>query len=199
MLVAGIVASLRPAERADAAITGPRVAISELVKVQELQCVGETTEIAQTAVTSVRNSHFTFADGTEPKGISSCSFRIEAGNRSIVYTGDTGPSRAVEALAEDADLLVSEVIDIPATLRAIAIGRPNLSEQVMQALGFHMAHHHLVPEEIAKLAAAARVKQIVLTHVVPGQDSEEDLSGYTAGMSAIFKGPVTVAKDLDHF
>ena len=39
----------------------------------------------------------------------SLSYRFDLADRSIVYTGDTGPSKAVVALAQGADLLVVRV------------------------------------------------------------------------------------------
>jgi len=46
---------------------------------------------------------------------------------------------------------------------------------------------------------APPVGRVVLTHLAPGMDEERDTSGYTTGISAHFRGPVTVANDLDRF
>ena len=49
------------------------------------------------------------------------------------------------------------------------------------------------------MAARARVKEVVLSHLVPGYDGETDMSGYTRGIDEHYKGPVHVARDLDRF
>ena len=49
------------------------------------------------------------------------------------------------------------------------------------------------------MARAANVKQVVLSHIVPGQDDEENPESYTDGVKRIYKGPVSLANDLDEF
>jgi ribonuclease BN (tRNA processing enzyme) len=49
------------------------------------------------------------------------------------------------------------------------------------------------------LARKAGVKAVVLTHLVPGRDDDAAPDRYGDGVRAVFKGPVTVAKDLDRF
>ena len=56
-------------------------------------------------MTAASNSHYTFSPGSaEVAKFVSLSFRFDAPDRSIVYTGDTGPSENVERLARNADL-----------------------------------------------------------------------------------------------
>lgn len=43
------------------------------------------------------------------------------------------------------------------------------------------------------------VKRIVLTHLVPGNDGERDLSAYTRGIETYYSGPVSVAHDLTRY
>ena len=54
------------------------------------------------------------------------------------------------------------------------------------------------PEDIGRLAAAAGVKKVVLTHFVPGRDGEPD-SAYVDGVALHYKGPVVAARDLMEF
>jgi ribonuclease BN (tRNA processing enzyme) len=62
-----------------------------------------------------------------------------------------------------------------------------------------MAQDHLTPEQVGRLAAAAHVGRVVLTHLAPGTDDEADTRAYVAGISDHYRGPVTVANDLDRF
>ena len=63
----------------------------------------------------------------------------------------------------------------------------------------HMVEEHLEPSAVGEMARAANVKQVVLSHIVPGQDDEENPESYTDGVKRIYKGPVSLANDLDEF
>jgi ribonuclease BN (tRNA processing enzyme) len=80
---------------------------------------------ANIKVTAVENSHFHFAPGNAAYGkYRSYALRFDTTDRSIVFTGDTGPSDAISALAQGADLLVSEVNSVEEfKARQIQIGR----------------------------------------------------------------------------
>lgn len=150
-------------------------------------------------VLAVTNDHYHFPAGSaEARGARSYAYRIEAGGRSFVFTGDTGPSRRVEALAKGADVLVAEVIDLAGTERMLRAA-PDLPAPAIAGMMAHMEQDHLTPPQVGELAARAGVRKVVLTHLSPGADSETDTSAYTAGLAAHFKGEVIVARDLDRF
>ena len=144
-------------------------------------------------VLAVTNTHFNF-DPSSPEGkiARSYSYRIETSGRIYAYTGDTGESAAVTALAKGADLLISEVVD-PVAIQNAAARMPPAERQ---SILFHQLKEHLPPDTIGTMAAAAGVKAVVLTHLVPAADPSADPAPYTAGVQAKFKGPVTLAKDL---
>jgi hypothetical protein len=65
---------------------------------------------ANVKVTAVENNHFRFPLGSPAHGkYKSYAYRFNAADRSVVFTGDTGPSNAITELATSADLLISEV------------------------------------------------------------------------------------------
>jgi L-ascorbate metabolism protein UlaG (beta-lactamase superfamily) len=69
---------------------------------------------ANVKVTAVENTHFNFQPGTPPYGkYKSFSYRVDAPDRSFLFTGDTGWSDAVIDLARGADVLVTEVTSVP--------------------------------------------------------------------------------------
>lgn len=149
-------------------------------------------------VLAVTNAHYHFPAGSESAATArSYSFRIEAAGGSIVYTGDTGASPQVEELAKGADLLVSEVMDYPAI--AASLAKMALPPGALDGILQHLRLSHLTPVEVGTLAARAKVGGVVLTHLVPGLDSDTDASGYVKGLSAEFSGPVVVARDLQRF
>ena len=127
----------------------------------------------------------------------SYSYRIECPDRVICLTGDTGAGagKALAKLAHGADLLVSEVIDAAAaTAMAMRINHAPASAEPIFAE--HMKREHMAPESLGRIAAEAGVKLVVLTHIVPGEDNETDMSRYTAGVRRFFKGPVVAGRDM---
>jgi len=149
-------------------------------------------------VTAVENSHY----GTmhlEPTGHGidrAYSFRFDTAARSIVITGDTGPSQAVEALASNVDLLVSEIIDIDAISASLA--RRQAATGVDQTpLVDHMKQEHLTPENVGRMAANARAKKLVLTHFAtpPGIETY-DREAILAAIRKHYAGPVEFGEDL---
>lgn len=81
---------------------------------------------------------------------------ISAGSRRLVYTADTGPSDAVEALARQADLLLSECTLVEGT------------EDLAIPLG------HLTGGMAGALAARAGVGRLLLTHFFTPRHAVKD-------------------------
>jgi ribonuclease BN (tRNA processing enzyme) len=151
-------------------------------------------------VTAIENSHYvTLHMAPQAYGpVKSYSYRIETPDRTIVFTGDTGPSAAVEQLAKGADILVSEVLDMNATVAKLREVFPG-SDQEIAKLVAHMAEEHLSPQEVGKLAARAGVGMVVLSHISPATDVEANALEYTRGVSEFYDGPVVFGRDLVQF
>lgn len=97
------------------------------------------------------------------------ALRAEAGGASLVYTGDSGPCDALDELARDCDLLVSEA----------GTGAGGAGE----------APVHLTPEEAGELAQRAGARRLLLTHLALGLALEEAVRR----ASSRFGGPVEAA------
>ena len=165
--------------------------------------IDEPTEIYRDSViriTAVANSHYsTMQQPQRSYGVDrSYSYRIETGRRSIVFTGDTGPSAAVERLARGADVLVSEVIDLPAIVKLLR-QRGVATSLDQTKLIAHMAKEHLTPEEVGKLATRAGVKKVVLTHFAEPSDDDGDRQSIVAAVRKEFAGEVVAGRDLYSF
>ena len=116
-------------------------------------------------------------------------YLVEGGGRRIVISGDTRPSPALEAAAQDADVLVHEVYP---SSRVAAENRPGGEDWPAYLRAFHTSD-----EELGALAARARPKLLVLTHVVRmGATDDEIIAGIRRGG---YDGPVRIANDLDRF
>lgn len=204
-MVRDLIAASRVVELAPIGSGGPKgkPPIASTVAARDLAAQMDTpTEVYKDdniRVLAITNAHYNFPPGSPEAGFSrSYSYRIETAGRSFVYTGDTGPSRNVELLAQGADVLVSEVIDV-AKMTAILERAPDLPKAMLPNMIRHMEEDHLTPAAVGKIAAGAGVKEVVLTHFVPGEDGEFDLAGYLHGIRPTYTGPVRLARDLDRF
>jgi ribonuclease BN (tRNA processing enzyme) len=203
-MVEQVAAAFRPTELAPITIGGPKKpAIVSSTDASDLaRTMDEPTLIYEDdvlRVLAITNAHYHFPpDSEESRFARSYSFRIETPGRTFVYTGDTGPSDHVVALARNADVLVSEVIDLAAMERVLQQAA-DIPPAALGPMIAHMEQNHLTPAEVGHLAARAQVKQVVLTHLSPGMDAESDTDGYVAGIDEHYQGPVSVARDLDRF
>lgn len=197
-MVDGILHSLGPQSRIGFGLGKPPPSPKDSVQVVELDGKAPIN-IADITVTSVANTHFD-VDGKAGAGAAlSLSYRFQQGNRSITYTGDTGPSVAVEKLALGSDMLVTEVIDLERLLAQIKETRRDATPETLSNMSKHLATHHLLANDIGAMAARAKVGRVVLTHfAIPGllAESEPELRG---GVRQFYTGPLELARDLSSF
>jgi ribonuclease BN (tRNA processing enzyme) len=198
-LVDGLLAASAPAMRAGYGIPGqPWTADVDVVELHG----GETITVDAFKVTAAVNSHFSRPEGdtTAPEGVA-LSYRFDLADRSIVYTGDTGPSPSVVALSRGADLLVSEMLDADAVLASMGRGGapPAGTQQPATGLPWHLRAHHMTPAQVGELAGAAGVKRLVITHFAPDITSPEQEQRYRDSIKMRFPGDVAIAHDLDRF
>lgn len=158
---------------------------------------GDRFDIGEVAVTVAQNNHFGFEDGSAAnRAHQSLSFRFDTLNRSIAYTGDTGPCNAVTDLAQNVDLLVSEIIDPEQTLADLRPQLPHLTPDLEEALLWHFAHEHLVPRAVGELARDSGARHVVLVHnpldAVTMRTARETIAEH-------YSGSITFADDLDSF
>ena len=146
-------------------------------------------------VTAIENAHFSHRSyGPDGQKDRSLSYRFDTPAGSVVFTGDTGPSEAVTRLAKGADVLVSEVY-LP---RPPADPRANAGSPVGRELTEHMNREHLTPEDVGRMATAAGVKTLILSHLVigPGPETAQRLE---AEVRKTYSGKLIVGQDLLRF
>jgi ribonuclease BN (tRNA processing enzyme) len=107
-------------------------------------------------VTALRNEHPPIHD--------SFALKFDFGGFKIVFSGDTHYFPPLAAFANGADVLVHEVAYEPA-LRRLAARSPNAD-----TLLSHLRNAHTMAEDVGRVAAAAGVKTLVLSHLTPGDD-----------------------------
>jgi len=63
----------------------------------------------------------------------------------------------------------------------------------------HMNEEHITPEQVGKMAAAAGVKLVVLTHFTPTVNRNDNYQRFVAATQKSYSGSVVLAKDLMQF
>jgi ribonuclease BN (tRNA processing enzyme) len=196
-LVEGLFAAMQPMAEVGSGFAGaPRRPVEAGIQVEEI-AHGATVTLGDIRVTAARNSHYSYPETSpEAQHFQSLSYRFDLPDRSIVYTGDTGPSAAVERLAQGADLLVSEVIDPDAALADLVRQRPDLPILARAFIMQHFREQHLTGTAAGQIARAAHVHRLVLTHIaVP----LEGIAATRAAAAAAYGGSVEVAVDLGRY
>lgn len=198
-LVEGLTAATTPSAQAAYGFPDkPFADPASSVKVIEM-LDGSTVQAGPIKVTARQNSHYSFAPGSDlDRHYKSLSYRFDAPGRSIAYTGDTGPSTAVEELASGADLLVSEMIDLD-RIRTPVQGSRMPGNTSGQDMARHFREHHLTPDQVGEIAARAKVHSLVITHLAAPGATAADLMGYHAKIAQHYSGPVMIANDLEVF
>ena len=137
-------------------------------------------------VLAVENTHF--PDRAKAKmDYRSFAYRFNTATRSIVFSGDTAYSENLIELARGADVFVCEVNGgNPPPARAA----PNNAESIAR----HVAETHSTPADVGKMAAAAKVKTVVLSHQVGGGRGGNN-DPLTADLKKYFSGEVIVGAD----
>jgi len=102
--------------------------------------------------------------------IPAIGYRFEADGKVLVYSGDTDMCPEIVALARDADVLVLEC-SFPDEMKVVG---------------------HLTPTEAGRIAAEARVKKLILTHLYPPCDERDIVSVCWKQ----FGGEIVVAEDF---
>lgn len=200
-IVDGLIAAMQPSARSGFGVPGEvPIDPAASVRVVELDDKSVIT-VGDMKVTAAANTHYSFPAGSEEeRSFKSFSFRFDVPGKSIVYTGDTGPSDAVTALAKDADMLVAEMIDVDFTIANLRRRATDLTAEDLANMETHLRTHHITTADIGAMAAAAGVKSVVITHLAGGGGKDPGAAErYVREVKQAFSGEVRVAADLDRF
>jgi ribonuclease BN (tRNA processing enzyme) len=159
-----------------------RPPLTPLVHAHDLVMPGLVVEDDRVKVTS--------AVATHPMIKSAFAYRLDTADRSIVISGDTAKSDAVIALAKGADVLVHEAF-YPEAADRLAARLPSAT-----TLKKHLFASHTTAEDCGRIAAAAGVKTLVLSHFVPVDDPELTEQSWLDAARRHFTGRIIVGRDL---
>ena len=118
------------------------------------------------------------------------AYRFDCPDRSIVFSGDTRPSPNLVALAKGAEVLVHEVMYMPALERVVG------GESNAKTLREHLLSAHTSAEDVGRIATEAGVKTLVLNHFVPGGLPAIPDQTWLDAVRPHFAGKIVVGRDL---
>lgn len=159
-----------------------RPPLAPLIHVHELTRPGHVMQDENVRVTAALVHH--------PPVVPAFGYRFDAADRSIVISGDTTPSEALIELARGADVLVHDAF-YPQAIDRLVAGVPNASRLKESILS-----HHTSAEDAGRVAQAAGVGTLVLSHLVPAEDPTISDDMWTEAARRHFAGRIVVGKDL---
>ncbi len=159
-----------------------RVPLQPLIHPHELTAGGLLFDDENVRVTAALVDH--------PPVVPSFGYRFDTPDRAIVISGDTKPSDNLVELAGGANVLVHDAFYPPAIDRLVA-GVPNaatLKESILS--------HHTSAEDAGRIAQAAGVETLVLSHFVPAEDPLLTDDMWIDAAKTHFDGTVVLGTDL---
>jgi ribonuclease BN (tRNA processing enzyme) len=143
---------------------------------------GVVLQTSDVKVTAFRTPHPPITDNF--------AYKFETPDGVIVFSSDTAYNPKLAEFAKGADVLVHECLYVPAVDRLV------LKTKNGATLKKHLLESHTATEDVGRIAAAAGVKVLVLSHFVPGDDPLVTDDNWTEDVKKNFSGRIIVAKDL---
>lgn len=139
----------------------------------------KTTDVT---VTAFRTPHPPITDNF--------AYKFETPDGVIVFSSDTEYNPKLADFAKGADVLVHEALYVPAVDRLVTKTKNGAT------LRQHLLASHTSTEDVGRVAAAAGVKVLVLSHFVPGDDPDVTDADWAEGVRKHYSGRLVIAKDL---
>jgi ribonuclease BN (tRNA processing enzyme) len=125
-----------------------------LLIAKDIDVDGEVLKTDDFTVTAFRTPHPPITDNF--------AYKVITADGVIVFSSDTEYNPKLAEFAKGADVLVHEALYAPFVDRIVARVKNGAT------LGKHLLASHTTTEDVGKIAAAAGVKRLVLSHLVPG-------------------------------
>ena len=121
-------------------------------------------------------------------------YRFDYRGRSVVISGDTAPSPVLAKNTRGADVLFHEGLQtamVSVMQEAVARAGRTSGAKILHDI----PSYHTRPEDAARIAQEAGVKQLVFYHSIPPLATAYLNAAFLGDAPKIFKGPITVGKD----
>jgi ribonuclease BN (tRNA processing enzyme) len=159
-----------------------RPALAELIAPHEISSDGIVMRNGDVTVTAALVDH--------PPVRPAFAYRFDCPDRSIVISGDTRPSDNLIRLARGADILVHEVMYLPAIDTLLS------ADSNARTLREHLIASHTTTEQVGRVATEAGVRTLVLSHFVPGGAPYLDDDVWRDAVRPHFAGELIIGRDL---
>lgn len=143
---------------------------------------GVVLQTEDVKVTAFRTPH--------PPIVDNFAYKFETPDGTVVFSSDTAYNPTLAEFAHGADVLVHEALYVPAVDRLV------IKTKNGATLKKHLMESHTATEDVGRIASAAAVKVLVLSHFVPGDDPSVSDENWMEGVRKSFSGRIVVAKDL---
>jgi len=117
------------------------------------------------------------------------AYKFETPDGIIVFSSDTNYNPKLAEFSKGADVLVHEALYLPWVERLVARVKNGAT------LKKHLLESHTTAEDVGRVADAANVKVLVMSHLVPGDLDVTD-ADWTNEAKKNFNGRIIVARDL---
>jgi ribonuclease BN (tRNA processing enzyme) len=159
--------------------------LRRMIEVQDYTA-GPLFDDGEMRVTALRNHHPPVAD--------SFALRFDFAGadgrpRAVVFSGDTTYLPALADFARGADILLHEAMFGPGVDALVA--RVKNGSRLKQ----HLIASHTLVEDAGRIATAARVKRLVLNHLIPADDPNVRSEDWVAAARTTWSGPLEVGRD----
>jgi ribonuclease BN (tRNA processing enzyme) len=142
---------------------------------------GVVLQTADVKVTAFRTPHPPITDNF--------AYKFETPDGVIVFSSDTAYNPKLAEFARGADVLVHEALFVPWVDRLVARVKNGAT------LKKHLLDSHTTAEDVGRVADAAGVKLLVMSHLVPGDLDVTD-EQWLGEAKKTFRGRIIVARDL---
>ena len=142
---------------------------------------GVVLQTADVKVTAFRTPHPPITDNF--------AYKFETTDGVVVFSSDTNYNPQLAEFAKRADVLVHEALYLPWVDRLVTRVKNGAT------LRKHLLESHTAAEDVGRIADAANVKVLVMSHLVPDDPDVTD-DDWRSEAAKNFKGRIVVARDL---
>ena len=121
-------------------------------------------------------------------------YRFDYRGRSIVISGDAAQSAELERVARGADILVHDALQ-PRLVGAMTDSFEANGDAHLAKISRDIQDYHASPEQAAESAQRAKVRQLVLSHLVPPLPSQFFYAAFVGEAADRYDGDIVVGED----
>ncbi len=122
------------------------------------------------------------------------AYRFDYGGRSLVISGDTAPSPVLAAASRGVDVLLHEGLQVTMVAELQAAATRN-GRAPMAKIAADIPSYHTTPEDAAKVAAQAGVRELVFYHTIPPLPVSYLNAAFLGDAARFYTGPISISTD----